>query len=79
MPKRRPSKLEARGQQLEAVLARCRLDANAAHARYDDSDGFVVYAEGGAVKQVRYVFRSLEDAYKAAASSFSLRRHKYFD
>ena len=46
------------------------------HAYYDDSQGFVVYAEGGAVTKVRYAFPSLEEAYEAAARGFPLRRYK---
>ena len=46
------------------------------HAYYDDSQGFVVYAEGGAVTKVRYAFPSLEEAYEAASRGFPLRRYK---
>lgn len=72
-------KLHERGRQIEAVLTKCRVDANAASAHYDDSQGFVVYAVGGAVKQVRYVFKSLEEAYATVSSGRSLRRFKWFD
>lgn len=64
---------------IEAVLARCRIDANATHVHYDDSEGFIVYAEGGAVNQVRYMFKDLGEAYDAAEQGFSLRRFKWFD
>ncbi len=76
VPRQSPSKLETRGRQIEAVLTRCRIDAIAVHAYYDDSQGFVVYAEGGAVRKVRYAFRSLEEAYEAASRGFSLRPYK---
>jgi hypothetical protein len=47
------------------------------HAYYDDSQGFVVYAEGGGVvKRVRYAFPSLEEAYEAASRGFALRPYK---
>jgi len=76
VPRRSPSKLGTRGRQIEAVLSHCRIDANAVHAYYDDSQGFVVYAEGGALKKVRYAFPSLEEAYEAASRGFALRRYK---
>jgi len=76
VPRRSPSKLGTRGRQIEAVLSHCRIDANAVHAYYDDSQGFVVYAEGGALKKVRYTFPSLEEAYEAASRGFALRRYK---
>ena len=76
VPRRSPSKLGTRGRQIEAVLAHCRIDANAVHAYYDDSRGFVVYAEGGAIQKVRYAFQTLEQAYEAASRGFALRRYK---
>jgi len=76
VPRRSPSKLGTRGRQIEAVLSHCRIDANAVHAYYDDSQGFVVYAEGGALKKVRYAFPSLEEAYEAASRGFALRPYK---
>jgi hypothetical protein len=79
MRKRPKSKLVVRGRQLKAVLSRCRVDANAVRVYYDDSEGFVVVAEGGAVKRVRYIFKNFEQAYDAATKTFSLRQHKYFD
>ena len=79
MVRRRRSTLKKRGDHIQAVLTRCRIDANADHARYDDSNGFVVHAEGGAAGHVRYVFKNLEQAYDVATKSFSLRRHKRFD
>jgi len=54
VPRRNPSKLGTRGRQIEAVLSHCRIDANAVHAYYDDSQGFVVYAEGGGFALRRY-------------------------
>ena len=76
VPRRSPSKLGTRGRQIEAVLTHCRIDANAVHAYYDDSQGFVVYSEGGPVKKVRYAFQSLEEAYEAASRGLPLRRYK---
>jgi len=76
VPRRSPSKLGTRGRQIEAVLTHCRIDANAVHAYYDDSQGFVVYAEGGAVRKLRYAFQSLEQAYEAASRGFALRPYK---
>jgi len=76
VPRRNPSKLGTRGRQIEAVLTHCRIDANAVHAYDDDSQGFVVYAEGGAVQKVRSAFQSLEVAYKAASWGLPLRRYK---
>jgi len=76
VPRRSPSKLGTRGRRIEAVLSHCRIDANAVHAYYDDSQGFVVYAEGGALKKVRYAFPSLEEAYEAASRGFALRPYK---
>jgi len=79
MPRRSPSKRGTRGRQIESVLTHCRIDANAVHAYYDDSQGFVVYAEGGTKKKVHYAFPNLGEAYKAAARGFSLRPYKCFD
>jgi hypothetical protein len=79
VPRRSPWKLGTRGRQIEAVLAHCRIDANAVHAYYDDSQGFVVYAEGGTVRKIRYTFQTLEQAYEAAARGFALRPYKVFD
>lgn len=76
MPRRSPSKLGTRGRQIEAVLSHCRIDANAVHAYYDDSQGFVVYAEGGTLKKVRYAFPSLKEAYEAASRGYALRPYK---
>jgi hypothetical protein len=79
VPRRSPSKLGTRVRQIEAVLTHCRIDAKAVHAYYDDSQGFVVYAEGGVAKKVHYRFPNLEEAYEAAARGFPLRPYKCFD
>ena len=76
VPRRSPAKLGTRDRHIDAVLSHCRIDANAVHAYYDDSQGFVVYAEGGALKTVRYAFPSLAEAYEAASRGFALRRYK---
>jgi hypothetical protein len=76
VPRRSPWKLGTRGRQIAAVLGHCRIDANAVHAYYDDSQGFVVYAEGGATKKVHYTFQTLEQAYEAASRGFALRPYK---
>jgi hypothetical protein len=55
------------------------VDANAITVHYDDTDGFVVFAEGGAGNGVRYIFKNFEQAYDAATKTFSLRQHKRFD
>src|SRR4030067_2804890 len=74
--RRSPWQLGTRDRQIKAVLTHCRIDAHAAHAYYDDSQGFVVYAEGGAIQKVRYAFQTLEQACAAASRGFALRPHK---
>ena len=63
---------------IETVLVRARLDADAKRAYYDDTDGFVVYTEREFGKPFwRYVFKDVEEAYRAATRGHNLRRYRW--
>lgn len=76
-PTRRPDPHKSREAKLEAILARCRVDANAKYARYDDLEGLVVtVSDANARDTWQYVFESVDQALRASASKFSVRRYR---